>query len=82
MKMIRAILRQERTEFGKRIRSSYERKEIVLKRMDMKEYKPRTDCISNTLTGVTKDNMLIEIADDEVQDIPISERIDILPPLK
>ena len=71
---MKAILRQERTEFGKRIRSSYERKEIALKRMDMKEYKPRIDGISNTLTGVTKDNMLIEIADDEVQDIPISER--------
>ena len=71
---MKAILRQERTAFGKRIRSSYERKEIALKRMDMKEYKPRTDGISNTLTGVTKDNMLIEIADDEVQDIPISER--------
>lgn len=66
MKM-NAILRQERTDFGKRIRSSYERKEIALKRMDMKEYKPRTDGISNTLTGVTKDNMLIEIADD-IQD--------------
>ena len=52
MKM-KAILRQERTDFGKKIRSSYERK----------EYKPRTDGISNTLTGVTKDNMLIEIAD-------------------
>ena len=47
---------------GKEI-EPYERKEIALKRMDMKEYKPRTDGISNTLTGVTKDNMLIEIAD-------------------
>ena len=70
---MKAILRQERTDFGKRIRSSYERKEIALKRMDIKEYKPRTDGISNTLTGVTKDNMLIEITDDEVQDIPIPE---------
>ena len=73
MKM-KAILRQERTDFGKKIRSSYERKEITLKRMDMKEYKPRTDGISNTLTGVTKDNMLIGIADDKVQDIPTSKR--------
>ena len=48
---MKAILRQERTDFGKKIRSSYERKEIALKRMDMKEYKPRTDGISNTLTG-------------------------------
>ena len=61
---MKAILRQERTDFRKRIRSSYERKEIALKRMDMKEYKPRADGISNTLTGVTKDNMLIEIADE------------------
>ena len=64
---MKAILRQERTDFGKRIRSSYERKETTMKRMDMKEWKPRTDGISNTLTGVTKDNMLIEIADD-IQD--------------
>ena len=64
---MKAILRQERTDFGKRIRSSYERKEIVLKRMDMKEYKPRAYGVSNILTGVTKDNMLIEIADD-IQD--------------
>ena len=71
---MKAILRQERTDFGKKIRSSYERKEITLKRMDMKEYKPRTDGISNTLTGVTKDNMLIGIADDKVQDIPTSKR--------
>lgn len=62
---MKAILRQERTEFGKRIRSSYERKEIALKRMDMKEYKPRTDGISNTLTGVTKDNMLYEEYTDQ-----------------
>ena len=71
---MKAILRQERTDFGKKIRSSYERKEVALKRMDMKEYKPRTDGISNTLTGVTKDNMLIEIADEKVQDIPTSKR--------
>ena len=71
---MKAILRQERTAFGKKMRSSYERKEIALKRMDMKEYKPRTDGISNTLTGVTKDNMLIEIADEKIQDIPTSKR--------
>ena len=60
---MKAILRRERTDLGKKIRRSYERKENGLKRMHMKEYKPRTDGISNTLTGVTKDNMLIEIAD-------------------
>lgn len=57
---MKAILRQERTEFGKQIRKHYEKGEVKLKRMDMKVWMPRTDGISNTLTGVTKDNMLYE----------------------
>lgn len=61
---MKAILRQERTEFGKRIRKTYELGEVKMKRMDMKVWMPRTDGISNTLTGVTKDNMLYEDLQD------------------
>lgn len=57
---MKAILRQERTEFGKRIRKSYENGEVQMKRMDMKVWVPRSDGISNTLTGVQKDNMVYE----------------------
>lgn len=57
---MKAILRQERTEFGKRIRKDYEGGAVRLKRMDMKVWMPRTDGLSNTITGVTKDNMLYE----------------------
>lgn len=60
---MKEILRQERTEFGKRIRKSYEQGEVHMKRMDMKVWVPRGDGISNTITTITKDNMLYEDTD-------------------
>lgn len=62
--MYAAILRTVRTEYGKRIRKSYEKGELNISRWDFLVYEPRTDGISNTLTGVQKDNLLlVEVSD-------------------
>lgn len=58
--MMKAILKWERTEYGKRIRKRYEAGEVKLRRNQMRISTPRTDEIANTITGVTKDNMLYE----------------------
>lgn len=57
---MRAIIRQERNEFAKKVRKLYEKGELKMKRKEMKKMTLRNDGISNTLTGVTKDNMLYE----------------------
>lgn len=54
------ILRPERTEYGKAIRKQYEAGEIQESRHNMTELQPREDGISNTLTTVQKDNLLLE----------------------
>ena len=54
------ILRPERTEYGKAIRKQYEAGEVEESRHNMTELHPREDGISNTLTTVQKDNMLLE----------------------
>lgn len=54
------VLRPERTEYGKAIRKQYENGEITEKIGNMREYNPRTDGITNTLTTVQKDNYLFE----------------------
>lgn len=54
------VLRYERTEYGKAIRSQYEKGEVSEKRCNMREFRPREDGISNTLTTVLKDNYLLE----------------------
>lgn len=55
-----AILTPQRTEYGKRIRKSYENGQIEETRHNMVEFVPRTDGMSNTLTGVARDNLLIK----------------------
>lgn len=55
------ILRNARTEYGKKVRKAYESHEISEKRGNMNTLEPRTDGISNTLTTVQKDNMLLEV---------------------
>ena len=55
-----AVLRQERTEYGKQIRKAYENGEINEKRSNIRELTPRDDGITNTLTTVQKDNYLLE----------------------
>jgi len=54
------ILRPERTDYGKKVRKQYESGNINEKRKNMTSLKPRTDDISNTLTTVQKDNLLLE----------------------
>lgn len=54
------ILRYERTEYGKKIRKQYETGEIKEKIGNMRELRPREDGMSNTLTTVEKDNLLLE----------------------
>lgn len=55
-----AILTPKRTEYGKEIRKGYEDGVIEENRHNMVELVPRTDGVSNTLTGVTRDNLLAE----------------------
>lgn len=54
------VLRAERTEYGKAIRKQYEAGEVDEKIGNMKEMKPRTDGVSNTITTVQKDNYVAE----------------------
>lgn len=54
------VLRAERTEYGKAIRKQYEAGEINEKIGNMREMKPRTDGISNTITTLLKDNYVVE----------------------
>ena len=54
------ILRTVRNEYGKKVRKKYEKGMITEQRHNMKEYEPRTDGISNTISTVQKDNYLIE----------------------
>ena len=59
--MKKQILRSQRTEEGKRLRKENNGKETFAERV----LTPRTDGCSNTLTGVEKDNLLMETDDDE-----------------
>ena len=54
------VLRAERTEYGKAIRKQYEAGEIDEKIGNMREMKPRTDGVSNTITTLLKDNYVVE----------------------
>lgn len=54
------VLRAERTEYGKAIRKQYEAGEVDEKIGNMREMKPRTDGIANTITTVLKDNYVVE----------------------
>lgn len=54
------VLRAERTEYGKTIRKQYEAGEIDEKIGNMREMKPRTDGVSNTITTLLKDNYVAE----------------------
>ena len=54
------VLTPKRTEYGKQIRKAYESKQIQESRHNMTELEPRQDNISNTMTTVQKDNLLVE----------------------
>lgn len=53
------VLTPKRTEYGKQIRKAYENGEIQESRHNMTKLEPRTDGVSNTLTTVQKDNMVL-----------------------
>ena len=53
------VLRLVRNEYGKEIRKQYECGEVVESWSKMKQYEPRTDGISNTVSTVLKDNTLL-----------------------
>ena len=55
-----AILRPTRTQYGKEIRKAYENGELKESRRNMTKLEPRTDGISNTISTVQKDTLLIE----------------------
>jgi hypothetical protein len=54
------VLRAERTEYGKSIRKQYEAGEVDEKIGNMREMKPRTDGVANTITTLLKDNYVAE----------------------
>lgn len=57
-----SVLTPKRTEYGKAIRKAYESGELQESRHNMTELEPRTDGVSNTLTTVQKDNLVMETA--------------------
>lgn len=59
------VLTPKRTEYGKAIRKDYEKGLIKESRHNMTEMQPRTDGISNTLTTVQKDNLVVESANEK-----------------
>lgn len=75
-----AVLRSERTEYGKQIRKAYENGEITEKRSNMRKLSPRDDGITNTLTTVQKDNLVIVPAISKVGNIDGHETGEILSP--
>lgn len=54
------VMTPKRTDFGKAIRKHYEQGDIKISRHDMTEIEPRQDGVSNTLTSVQKDNLVVE----------------------
>ena len=54
------VLTPKRTEYGKQIRKAYESGQIQESRHSMTELEPRKDGVSNTLTTVQKDNLVLE----------------------
>lgn len=54
------VMTPKRTEYGKQIRKQYENHEIAEQRKNIQQLEPRTDGVSNTLTGVQKDNYVCE----------------------
>src|SRR5690606_10802009 len=53
-------LTPKRTEYGKKIRKKYEAGEVKAKRKAIQQLEPREDGITNTITSVQKDNLILE----------------------
>lgn len=54
------VLTPKRTEYGKKVRKDWESHKLIQQRKYMQQKEPRTDGVSNTITSVQKDNMLLE----------------------
>lgn len=54
------VLTPKRTEEAKLLRKDYENHRINIQRKYMQQMEPRTGGVSNTITSVQKDNMLLE----------------------
>lgn len=54
------VLTPKRTEYGKKVRKDWESHKLIQQRKFMQNYEPRIDGVSNTLTSVQKDNLLVE----------------------
>ena len=54
------VLTPKRTEEAKLLRKDYENHRINIQRKYMQQLEPRIDGVSNTITSVQKDNMLLE----------------------
>lgn len=54
------VLKEQRTEEGKAMRKECEAGEVPGYRKTMREHVPRTDGVTNTLTTVHKDNLVVE----------------------
>lgn len=54
-------LTPKRTDYGKAIRKDYESHMVYSKRKNMQQLEPRLDGITNTITTVLKDNLILEI---------------------
>ncbi|WP_308242291.1 hypothetical protein [uncultured Prevotella sp.] len=57
--MKRLVLKTERSDYGKAVRRAYERGEVSLRRIEVKQYTIRLDGVSNTITSVQKDNWIL-----------------------
>lgn len=55
-----SILRPVRTEYGKQIRKDYESHAVYEQRKNMQRLESRDDGLTNTITTVQKDNLLME----------------------
>jgi hypothetical protein len=55
-----AILKTERNEYAKQIRKTYESHKVSARRCELKQITVRKDGLSNSLTTVTKDNLVIQ----------------------
>lgn len=53
------ILKYQRTAYGKKIRKDYEAGKIKERRCNMREYVAKPADFSNTLTTITKDNLIV-----------------------
>lgn len=58
------ILRHVRSEYGKAIRKDYEAHKAQAGWGEIRTLEPRLDGLSNTLTTVLKDNLVLEVIND------------------